>query len=89
MFHQELTPVGASLPLSTLVAAVPVPVVLLLLGVLRRPARQASAAVLTAGLALAVLVWHFPAPMALDSVAAGAVFALWPVMGIVAAALLL
>ncbi len=89
MFHQELTPVGANLPLSALVAALPVLIVLVLLGGLRRPAWQASAAGLAAGLLLAVLVWHFPAPMALDAVAAGAVFALWPVMGIVAAALLL
>ena len=44
MFRQLLTPVAGSLPLSFLVAAVPIAVVLVLLGVARRPAWQASLA---------------------------------------------
>ena len=43
MFHQLLTPVGDNLLLSFLVAAVPIAVVLVMLGILRRPAWQASA----------------------------------------------
>ena len=42
MFHQMLTPVGSSLALSCVVAALPVSVVVLLLGVFRRPAWQAA-----------------------------------------------
>ena len=49
MFHQMLTPVGGSLPLSFLVAALPIVVVLVLLGVLRRPAWQALLAGLVVG----------------------------------------
>jgi lactate permease len=89
MFHQLLTPVAGSLLLSSLVAAVPVLVVLVMLGGLRRPAWQASAAGLVVALLLAVLVWQFPMGMALNAAAAGAVFALWPVMWIVFSALLL
>jgi lactate permease len=89
MFHQNLTPVGGSLLLSAMTAAIPVLVVLIMLGGLRRPAWQASGAGLVAGLILAIAVWEFPAPMALNAAAAGAVFALWPVMWIVFAALLL
>ena len=89
MFQQSLTPVAGSLLLSALTAAIPVLVVLIMLGGLRRPAWQASAAGLGTGLLLAILVWHFPAPMALNAAAAGAIFALWPVMWIVFAALLL
>ncbi len=89
MFHQLLTPVAGSLPLSFLVAALPIAVVLVMLGVLRRPAWQASLAGLVAGLVVAVLVWQLPVGLALDSIAAGAVFALWPVMWIVFNALLL
>ena len=89
MFHQLLTPVAGSLPLSFLVAIVPIAVVLLMLGVLRRPAWQASLAGLVAGLLVAVLVWQFPAGLALDAAAAGALFGLWPVMWIVVNALLL
>jgi lactate permease len=89
MFHQLLTPIGSSLPLSFAVAAVPIAVVLVLLGVLRRPAWQASLAGLVVAFVIAILGWSFPVPLALDSAAAGAVFALWPVMWIVFNALLL
>ncbi|MDR3530447.1 MAG: L-lactate permease [Rhodopila sp.] len=89
MFHQLLTPIAGSLPLSFLVAALPILVVLVMLGVLRRPAWQASLGGLVAGLVVAVLGWQMPVGLALDSVVAGAVFALWPVMWIVFNALLL
>src|SRR6202522_3461891 len=89
MFNQLLTPVGGGLIPSFLVAALPIVTVLIALGVLRRPAWQASLAGLTVGLIIAIGVWKFPVGLALDSVAAGAVFALWPVMWIVFTALLL
>ena len=89
MFSQVLTPVAGSLPLSFLVAALPIATVLVMLGVLRRPAWQASLAGLLIALAIAILVWQFPIALALDSVAAGVMFALWPVMWIVFNALLL
>jgi len=89
MFHQLVTPVAGSLPLSFLVAALPIVTVLVMLGVLRRPAWQSSLGGLVVGLAVAILVWQFPPGLALDSVAAGAVFAVWPVMWIVFNALLL
>ena len=41
------------------------------------------------GLIIAIAVWDFPVSLAINSVAAGAVFALWPVMWIVVNALLL
>ncbi|AMM13533.1 MULTISPECIES: L-lactate permease [Burkholderiaceae] len=89
MFHQILTPVSGSLGWSFLVAALPIIVVLVLLGWARRPAWQASLAGLVVGIVIAIGVWHFPVGLALDSVAAGAVFAVWPVMWIVFAAILL
>jgi lactate permease len=89
MFRQLLTPVGDSLGLSFLVAILPVVAVLLLLGLLRRPAWQAALAGLIVGLIVAVSAWHMPIGLALDSVLNGAVFALWPVMWIVVNALLL
>jgi len=60
-----------------------------MLGVMRRPAWQASLGGLVVGLMIAVLVWRFPLDLALRGIAAGAVFALWPVMWIVFNALLL
>jgi lactate permease len=89
MFHQILTPVAGNLLLSVIVAGLPIATVLVALGVLRRPAWQASLAGLIVGLVIAMLFWQFPAGLALDSVAAGSVFALWPVMWLVFNALLL
>jgi lactate permease len=89
MFQQLLTPVGASLGLSFIVATLPVVTVLILLGVVRRPAWQAALAGLIVGLIVAVGVWQLPLNLAFDSVLNGAVFALWPVMWIVFNALVL
>ncbi len=89
MFEQLLTPVADSLPLSFVVAALPIIVVLALLGVVRRPAWQASLAGLVVALVIATTVWRLPAGLAVDSVINGVVFALWPVMWIVVNALLL
>jgi lactate permease len=89
MFHQLLTPVGDSLTLSFLVAVLPIATVLVLLGILKRPAWQAALAGLFVGLLIAISVWGLPARIASASALNGAVFALWPVMWIVVNALLL
>jgi lactate permease len=83
MFHQLLTPIAGSLPLSFLVAALPVATVLILLGVVRRPAWQAALCGVLVALVIAVTLWRMPIGMALNSTAAGMVFACWPVMWIV------
>jgi lactate permease len=87
MFQQLLTPVGNSLGLSFLVAVLPIATVLILLGVLKRPAWQAAAAGLIVGLVIAITAWKLPAGIALAAAENGAVFALWPVMWIVICAL--
>ncbi len=89
MFQQILAPVGGSLGLSFIVAVLPVLAVLILLGILRRPAWEAALAGLAIGLIAAVAVWRMPVGLAADAVLNGAVFALWPVMWIVLSALLL
>lgn len=89
MFHQLLTPVGNSLGLSFLVAALPVLTVVLLLGVFRRPAWQAALAALVVGVIVAVGPWQMPVQLAVQSVLNGATFALWPVMWLVLNGLLL
>jgi lactate permease len=89
MFQQLLTPVGDSLGLSFIVAILPVVAVLVLLGLLRRPAWEAALTGLVTGLIIAVIGWKMPVGLAINSVLNGAVFALWPVMWIVINALLL
>jgi lactate permease len=88
MFRQLLTPVADSLGLSFAVAVLPIVAVLILLGVLRRPAWQAALGGLAVGLVIAVTAWKVPVGLAIDAVVNGAVFALWPVMWIVVNALL-
>jgi lactate permease len=89
MFHQLLTPVGNSLTLSFLVAILPIATVLVLLGILKRPAWQAALAGLVVGVGIAVSVWGMPVRLVVASSLNGAVFALWPVMWIVVNAMLL
>ena len=89
MFHQDLTPIGGSLPLSFLVAALPIATVLVMLGILRRPAWQASVGGLVVGLVTSIAFWRMPLFLAADSTLNGMVFALWPVMWIAFNALLL
>ena len=89
MFEQLLTPVAGTLLPSFVVAALPIVTVLVMLGILRRPAWQASLAGLIVGILIAVGVWRFPVPLAFAAIANGATFAVWPVMWIVFNALLL
>ena len=89
MIPQLLTPVSGALLPSVIVSTLPILTVLVLLGAVRRPAWQASLAGLLVGLIVAVGPWHFPVVLALNAVACGAAFALWPVMWIVFNALLL
>jgi lactate permease len=89
MFQQLLTPIGGSLGLSFIVAILPVVTVLVLLGIMRRPAWQAALAGLIVGLIVAVGGWQLPVNIALDSIVNGMVFAVWPVMWIVFNALVL
>jgi len=89
VFHQLLTPVNHNLPESFLVALLPIAAVLILLGILKRPAWQASLVGLALGLLIAIAVWRLPVGFAVESTVAGVAFALWPIMWIVFAALVL
>ena len=89
MFHQLLTPVAGNLLFSFLVGALPIAVVLVMLGIFRRPAWQSSLGGLVVAFTIAISFWRMPPGLALNSVVAGAVFAVWPVMWIVFNALLL
>lgn len=83
MFHQILEPVGGNLFLSFLVGIIPIAVVLVLLGIVRRPAWQAALAGLVVGLLIAIAVWQMPVSLAASSTLNGMAFALIPVMWIV------
>ena len=86
MWAQPLAPLG-SVSSSGLVAAIPLVVVLLLMGVWRRSGLFSSACGLATAALLAIGVWHMPITLALWSVAFGFAFALLPILWIVFAAL--
>ncbi|WDL96132.1 L-lactate permease [Alicyclobacillus sp. ALC3] len=87
VFHQLLTPVGGSTLVSFLMGLIPIAVVLVLLGVVRAPAWISALSGLVVGCIIALVFWKIPGQMALSSIGEGAVFALWPVMWIVFAAM--
>src|SRR5271155_3097775 len=89
MFQQLMTPVAGSLGLSFIVASLPILAVLVGLGVLRRPAWEASLGGLVVAFVIAVGIWGLPVGLAVRAAINGAVFALWPVMWIVVNAMLL
>ena len=83
MFHQILQPVASNLFLSFLVGFIPILVVLILLGVVRLPAWQASLAGLVIALIIAATVWQMPINLAIFAIVNGFAFAILPVMWIV------
>jgi lactate permease len=89
MFHQLLTPIDDNLAASFCVAALPIVALVIVLGVLRRPAWQAALAALLIAFVIAVGPWKMPLEPAIQSLLNGATFALWPVMWLVFNGLLL
>ncbi|WP_327670603.1 MULTISPECIES: L-lactate permease [unclassified Streptomyces] len=87
MFVQQLEPVGGSLGLSALVAALPLVTVLVLLGAVRMKAHRAGLIGLAVAAAVGWLVYDMPLGQTVSSAAQGAVFGLFPIMWIVVNAL--
>ncbi|MDX2267107.1 MAG: lactate permease LctP family transporter [Bryobacter sp.] len=74
---------------SALVAGIPIAVLLLMLGVLRKPSWMAALAGLASALAVALLGYGMPANMAAASISYGAAFALFPITWIILWAIVL
>ncbi len=79
MWQQEYIPIAGSLSLSALAAAAPIFVLLLLLGIFRRPSWVAGLAGLATAIAVAVGVYGMPVPLVVSSTAMGAAFGLFPI----------
>jgi lactate permease len=89
MWQQIYTPVAGSLPLSALLAALPVFVLLVLLGIVRRPAWIAALAGLGTAALVAAFVYGMPAGALAGAITYGAAFGLFPIGWIVFWAILL
>jgi lactate permease len=87
VWNQRYEPVANNLALSALVAALPVIVLLGLLGLLRIRAHYAALAGLATALLVALLVYGMPAPMATAALVNGALFGLFPIGWIVLTAM--
>ncbi|HEX6806006.1 MAG TPA: L-lactate permease [Terriglobales bacterium] len=86
LWSQPIAPLH-SIVLSAVAAALPLAVVLVVMGVLRKPGYIAAWWGLLCSLLLAFFIWHMPAGLAMLSMGYGFVYALWPIMWIVFAAL--
>lgn len=75
------------MPLSALAAAVPLALLLVLMGLLRKSGHVSAAWGLVTAAVLALAVWRMPVKLALASAAYGFVYGLWPIMWIVFTAL--
>jgi lactate permease len=89
MWQHNYEPLGGSLALSAPVAALPILVLFLLLGVWRLPSWKAALAALATALAVAVGVYGMPVPMALISTVYGAAYGLFPIAWIVFSSIML
>jgi lactate permease len=89
MWPQTYTPLSENLPLSALIAALPVFVVLLLLGILRKPAWMAALSGLGIAAAVALAVYRMPVSLLASSCLYGAAYGFLPIGWIVFTALLL
>ena len=83
MYTQVFDPVGGSLALSALFAALPLITLFVLLGGLRIAAWKAGIASLVVAVLVAILAWGMPVDQTLLVTAEGAVFGLFPIMWIV------
>ena len=86
---QTYTPVGGSLGMSALVAAIPLIVIFICLAVLKMKAHKAAPLAVLAAFLVAVFAWQMPADLAAWAFVQGAGFGLFPVFYIVLTTLFL
>jgi lactate permease len=86
LWPQPLAPIH-NLGISALLATLPLAVVLILMGGLRKSGALSAALGLATAFLLAILVWGMPVPLAALSGLYGFAYAVWPILWIVFAAL--
>ena len=89
MWQHNYEPLSGSLGGSAVVAAVPILVLFLMLGVFRRPAWMSALSALVSAFVVALGVYGMPLNLALVSIIYGADFGLFPIAWIVFSAIML
>ncbi|MGB4916577.1 MAG: L-lactate permease, partial [Propionicimonas sp.] len=82
VFTQQAAPIAGSLALSALLAAVPLVLLFILLGVFKMKAWMASLIGLGTAILIAIIGWGMPTMMALSATAEGAFYGAFPIMWI-------
>src|SRR6476659_5840261 len=89
MWQHNYEPLGGSLGLSALVAAIPIFVLFVMLGVLRRPAWVSAVSALVSGLIVALVAYGMPARLAFISMIYGAAYGMFPIAWVVFSSIML
>src|SRR5688500_7440612 len=89
MWQHDYEPIAGSLGISALVAAIPIGVLFVMLGVLRRPAWMSAMAALASALLVARFAYGMPADLAVISTIYGAAYGVFPIAWIVFASIML
>jgi len=89
MWQHNYHPVAGSLAVSALVAAIPVFVLFLMLGVLRKPAWMSALSALVSAFVVALAVYGMPVQLAVISALYGAAYGLFPIAWIVFSSIML
>jgi lactate permease len=89
MWRHNYEPVAGSLGASALAAAIPIVVLFLMLGVLRKPAWMSALAALASALVVALGVYGMPISLALVSTVYGAAYGVFPIAWVVFASIML
>jgi lactate permease len=89
MWQHNYEPIGGSLGISAIFAAIPILVLFVMLGVLRKPAWMAALAALASALIVALGAYGMPVQLAVISTLYGAAFGIFPIAWIVFASIML
>ena len=87
MFQQDPDPIAASLLISALVAAIPIVLLFVLLGVFKAKAPFAALAALAVAIVLAIAGWRMPVVQTLSAAGAGIFYGVFPILWILVNAL--
>src|SRR4026208_606318 len=89
MWQHNYEPIAGSLGVWRIVAALPILVLFVMLGVLRKAAWMLAATALASGLLVSLIVYQMPMSLALISTIYGAAFGIFPIAWIVFASIML
>src|SRR5262245_62066217 len=89
MWQHNYAPLGGSLGISALAAAIPIIVLFLMLGVWRKPSWASALGALGAAVVVALVVYGMPPRLALISTVYGAAFGLFPIAWVVFSSIML